>query len=226
MLNSASRNQGMDPSFVNDAFRPTDLAVAASVANMLGLSSLSILDQKLLELPVRSAGLGIPSIIPSLPGAFLAAHLLMVQFLRRAYAPDYFLTIAIDRAYSVPGSSNYACRLSSALNVFSELYVIANGRPHEPMLDSFHMSLEGLGKIIADKFQQRFSLLLAMVQVPGVVQSLSPYQRVTFKSNRARGVSSVITSLPVRKSTVTDADFVYIVLRRLLRNNLGSLTIS
>ena len=62
-----------------------------------------------------------------------------------------------------------------------------------------------------------------MVQVPGVVQSLSPYQRVTFKSNRARGASSVITSLPV-KSTVTDADFVYIVLRRLLRNNLGSLS--
>ena len=30
--------------------RPTDLAVAASVANILGLSSLSILDQKLLEL--------------------------------------------------------------------------------------------------------------------------------------------------------------------------------
>ena len=99
----------------------------------------------------------------------------------------------------------------------------ANGRPHEPMLDGFHMSLEDLGKI-ADKFQQRFSLLLAMVQVPGVVQSLSPYQRpVTFKSNRARGASSVIISLPV-KSTVTDADFVYIVLRRLLRSNLGSLS--
>ena len=45
----------------------------------------------------------------------------------------------------------------------------ANGRPHEPMLDGFHMLLEGLGKI-ADKFQQHFSLLLAMVQVPGVVQ--------------------------------------------------------
>ena len=52
---------------------------------MIGLSSLSIVDQKLLELPVRSAGLGIPSIIPRLPGAFLAANLLMVQFLRRAY---------------------------------------------------------------------------------------------------------------------------------------------
>ena len=75
MLNSVSRNQGMDPSFVNGALRPTDLAVAASVANILGLSSLSILDQKLLELPVQSAGLGIPSIIPRLPGAFLAAHL-------------------------------------------------------------------------------------------------------------------------------------------------------
>ena len=85
------------------------------------------------------------------------------------------------------------------------------------------MSLEGLGKI-ADKFQHRFSLLFAMVQVPAVVQSLSPYQRVTFKSNRAsRGASSVITSLPV-KSTVTDSDFVYIVLRRLLRSNLGSLS--
>ena len=63
-----------------------------------------------------------------------------------------------------------------ALNVFSDLYVSANGRPHEPMLDGFHMSLEGLGKI-AHKFQHRFSLLLAMVQAPGVVQCLSPYQR-------------------------------------------------
>ena len=155
------------------------------MANILGLSSLSVLDQKLLELPVRSAGLGIPSIIPRLPGAFLAAHLLMVQFLRRAYyAPDHFLNIAIARAYLVPASSSYAHSLSSALNVFSELYASANGRPHEPILDGFHMSLEGLGKI-ADKFQHSFSLLLAMVQVPGVVQSLSPYQRVTFKSNRA-----------------------------------------
>ena len=52
----------MEPSFINGAFRPTDLAVAASVANMLGLSSLSIRlhDQKLLELPVRSAGLARP----------------------------------------------------------------------------------------------------------------------------------------------------------------------
>ena len=49
--------------------------------------------------------------------------------------------------------------LSSALNVFSELYASANGRPHEPILDGFHMSLEGLGKI-ADKFQHSFFLLL------------------------------------------------------------------
>ena len=33
MLNSASRNQGMEPSFINGAFRSTDLAVTASVAN-------------------------------------------------------------------------------------------------------------------------------------------------------------------------------------------------
>ena len=193
---------------------------------MLNLSSLSTLDQKLLELPVRSAGLGIPSIIPRLPGAFLAAHLSMVQFFRRAYAPDHFLNIAIGRAYSVPaGSSSYAHRLSLALNnVFSDLFVSANGRPHEPMLDGFHMSLEGLGKI-AFKFQHRFSLLLDSAQVRDVVQCLSPYQRVTFtrQVSRVRGASSVITSLPV-KSTVSDVDFVYIVLRRLLRNNLGSLS--
>ena len=88
----------------------------------------------------------------------------MVQFLRRAYSPDHFLNVAIARAYSLPGSSSYAHRLSSALNVFSDLFVSANGRPHEPMLDGFHMLLEGLGKI-AFKFQHRFSLLLASVQV-------------------------------------------------------------
>ena len=106
----------------------------------------------------------------------------MVQFLRSgAYAPDHFLNVAIARAYSLPGSSSYAQSLSLALNVFSELCVSANGRPHDPVLDGFHMSLEGLGKI-AEKFQHRFSLLLAMVQVPAVFQSISPYQRVTFKS--------------------------------------------
>ena len=93
---------------------------------------------------------------------------------------------------------------------------------------AFIMSLEGLGKI-ADKFQHRFSLLLAMVQVPGVVQCLSfPHTRglpglKVIVLGAGLGASSVIISLPV-KSTVTDADFVYIVLRRLLRNNLGSLS--
>ena len=56
---------------------------------------------------------------------------MMVQFLRRAYVPDHFLNIAIARAYLVPASSSsYAHSLPSALNVFSELYASANGRPH------------------------------------------------------------------------------------------------
>ena len=63
-----------------------------------------------------------------------------------------------------------------ALNVFSDLYVSANGRPHEPMLDGFHMSLEGLG-LIADKFQHRFSLLLAIWSKFRVLSSAFPHTR-------------------------------------------------
>ena len=47
-------------------------------------------------------------------------------------APDHFLNLAIAKAHSIPGSSRYAHRLSSAINVFSDLFLRANGRPHDP----------------------------------------------------------------------------------------------
>ena len=55
-LNSVSRLHGLDEIFVDNAFRPMDEAISGVVAGMFGLSPLSDLDRRLVELPVRHAG--------------------------------------------------------------------------------------------------------------------------------------------------------------------------
>ena len=59
----------------------------------------------------------------------------MVQFLRRAYPSDHFLNVAIDQTHSDPGSSHFAYKISSAVADFAELFVQANRRGHDPLLD-------------------------------------------------------------------------------------------
>ena len=76
------------------------------------------------------------AILPRLSGAWLASHLLMVQILRRAYPPDHFLNIAIDQAHSDPGLSHFAYKISLVVADFAELFVQANRRGNNPLLDS------------------------------------------------------------------------------------------
>ena len=72
-----------------------------------------------------------------------------------------------------PGLSHFAYKISSAVADFAELFVQANRRGHNPLLDGFVMSPDGLVKITF-RFQHRYALLLTSVQARDVVQFLSP----------------------------------------------------
>ena len=85
-------------------------------------------------------------------------------------------------------SSLFAHKISLAVADFAELFVQANCREHDSLLDGFVMSPDGLVEI-AFKFQHRYALLLTSVQALDVVQFLSPYQKVTYQANHARGAA-------------------------------------
>ena len=53
------------------------------------------------------------------------------------------MNVAIDRAHLDPDSSPFAYRISLAVADFAGLFLQANRREHDPLLDGFAMSPDG-----------------------------------------------------------------------------------
>ena len=221
-LNPIRRNQGADSAYLDNVFSPVDGRLRAVYAGLLQQTSLDQADKILLQLPLRSSGSGIPLASRSADLAWLASVLMTVHFIPTSFTPTHMVSRALETICADPNSSDYARRLHDAVGSFHQLYCDAMGRPHDPVIDGFEMTVKGLA-LKRHKFMRWVAALNQKVELRKLPPMLTPAQKAGFEAQRFRGAAAVLTVIPIthRGTYVQNSEFMLILKQRFLKKKLG-----
>ena len=225
-----ARLQGADPAFVDGVYGPHDRALQTMVADMMHQPSLDPLDLGLLRLPLRHSGMGIPDVGVDADLPWLGAHLASANFIMMYYPPTHRFACALAGLQATPMLANlqseYGRRLHSAVDQYGSLFQAANERPHDPIVDGFELSPQGL-MAKSTKFQYAARAMATTIAKRAIRPLMSLGQTVGFKAQCAKGAAAMFTALPVKDTPlyVPNYAFTYCLKRRFLKEIAGALNV-
>ena len=190
----------------------------------------------ILEAPVRQGGMGWTNIEAIAAGAFLAAALSSLVYIRNNCSEHHrgskmaiklyeeveqaLHEVPSDGLPSACGVSNYAMQLATGIREFLALFRVVNNRDPVMDVDDFDGTLPGLLGI-APKFQLRFSTLCAKARLQSIAPLLVPEQVAMLRSQSSAATAPFLMGLPSGRNLLPNPEFQAIQQRRLLHLNIS-----